>query len=95
MEVRGFLGMTGTVRIWIKGYAKTARPLINLTCKSVPFTWTDEEQRAMDDLKVAVTTCPAIRPIDYNSGRPVILMVNSSYIAVGYILYQDDEDGRC
>ena len=46
----------------------------------------------MDDLKATVISCPAIRPIDYQKPYPVILKVNSSVIATGYILSQDDED---
>ena len=30
-EVRGFLGLCGTVRIWIKDYSQIARPLVLLT----------------------------------------------------------------
>ena len=93
-EVRRFLGTMGTVRIWIKDYARIARPLVNLTRESVPFTWTQVEQHAMHELKTAVANCPAIQPINYASKRPVILAVDSSYIAAGYILYQDDEDGQ-
>ena len=84
----------GTIRIWIKDYTRIARPLVNLTCESVPFTWTQVEQHAMHELKTAVANCPAIQPINYASKRPVILAVDSSYIAAGYILYQDDEDGQ-
>ena len=29
-EVRGFLGLCGTVRIWIKGYSQLAQPLTEL-----------------------------------------------------------------
>lgn len=35
-----------------------------------------------------------MRPIDYTSFNPVILSVDSSYIAVGFILSQLDEEGR-
>jgi hypothetical protein len=93
-EVRGFLGTTGTVRNWIKDYAAIAHPLTNLTRNNTPFVWTDAAQHAMDTLKLAVTKSPAIRPIDYHSANPVILSVDSSYIACGYILLQLDDEGR-
>ncbi|CAA7271314.1 unnamed protein product [Cyclocybe aegerita] len=38
--------------------------------------------------------CPAIRPIDYTSNLEVILSVDSSVIAIGYILAQLDDKGR-
>jgi hypothetical protein len=46
----------------------------------------------MEDLKKALLSSPALRPIDYRSDVPVILSVDTSYIAVGYILSQCDPD---
>src|SRR5271154_4191652 len=43
----------------------------------------------MDDLKNALLTSPALRPIDYKSDASVILSVDTSYIAVGFILSQE------
>jgi len=48
----------------------------------------------METLKKAVVASPAIRPIDYSTSNEVILAVDSSYIAVGWILSQVDEQGR-
>ena len=38
-EVRGFLGLCGTVRIWIKDYSRIASPLNDLTRKETEFKW--------------------------------------------------------
>jgi hypothetical protein len=85
-EVRGFLGVAGVVRKWIEGFAQKAAPLVNLTKKEVQFEWREEpEQKAMDVLKEAVINCPAIRPIDYTNNHEVILAVDSSVIATGFI----------
>jgi len=46
----------------------------------------------MDDLKKALLTSPSLQPIDYESNSPVILSVDTSQIAVGYILSQCDPD---
>jgi hypothetical protein len=94
-EVRGFLGTAGTVRNWIKNYASIAQPLTNLTRNAVPFVWDKHAQAAMDTLKHAIINSPAIRPISYNSTNPVILAVDSSHIACGWILLQLDSDNRC
>jgi len=91
-EVHGFLGTAGTVHNWIKNYAFIARPLTNLTRNIVPFIWDDNAQMVMDTLKHAVINSPAIRPIDYHSPNPVILAVNSSHIACGWILLQIDNE---
>jgi hypothetical protein len=93
-EVRGFLGTAGTVRNWIKNYALLARPLTNLMRNDVPFIWDNAAQDAMEVLKKAITDSPAIRPINYSSSNEVILAVDSSYIACGWILSQLDDEGR-
>jgi transposase InsO family protein len=93
-EVRGFLGLCGTVRIWIKGYSGHIRPLTELYRKHFEFIWDDRRQEAFDTLKTLVTQSPALRSIDYASILPVILAVDTSYIAIGIILLQIDEEGR-
>jgi transposase InsO family protein len=93
-QVRSFLGFCGVLRIFIKDYASLARPLVNLTKKDAPFEFGLEEQQSMDNLKAAVLASSAIKPIDYSCGRRVILAVDASYIAVGFVLMQVGEDGK-
>jgi transposase InsO family protein len=94
-HVRGFLGLCGTMRIWIEKYSELARPLTELLRKDVPFEWNESHQEAMDILKEAVSTSPALIAIDYKSERPVILAVDTSSIAIGYIIYHiDSQDHR-
>ena len=42
----------------------------------------------MDDFKSTLLAFPVLCPIDYRSDVPVILSVDTSYIAVGFILSQ-------
>jgi len=94
-EVRAFLGTCSVSRMWIKNFSKIARPLIDLTKKNgIPFYFSDDCVAAMEQLKETVSIAPCIRPIDYQSKRKVILEVDSSNVAVGYILSQIGEDGR-
>lgn len=93
-EVRGFLGTCGVVRVFIKDFAAIARPLVQLTKKDEDFTWEAKHDDAMFKLKAAVCSAPALRPIDYRSQKPVVVSVDSSYIAVGFILSQEDGNGR-
>jgi len=93
-EVRGFLGLCGTVRIWIENYSKLARPLTQLVRKDQPFEWTKECEESFNTLKRLVTSAPALRSIDYTSEKPIILSVDTSQIAVGFILSQIDDQGR-
>ena len=93
-EVRGFLGLCGTVRIWIQNYSLIARPLTELVRKDEEFVWDERREEAFQTLKQLVTTAPALKPIDYTLDNPVVLSVDSSFIAVGFILSQEDEKGR-
>jgi hypothetical protein len=93
-ELRGFLGVCAGVKIWIEGYSRVARPLHRLLNKDALWTWGAEEEEAVDRLKELVTSAPCLREIDYTSDREVIVAVDSSNIAVGFILSQMDEQGR-
>ena len=91
-EIRAFLGTVGVLRIFIRNFAHRAHHLVKLTRKDAPFEWGLNQLLAQEDLKHAVITSPALRPLDYTSGAPVILAVDTSYIAVGYHLCQCDAD---
>jgi len=93
-DVRAFLGLAGFMRIWIRNYSAFARPLVNLTRKGMAFVWQEEHESAMQALKDAIITSPALISIDYSSDRPVFLSIDSSWRGVGWILAQECADGR-
>ena len=87
-EVRTFLGTAGLMRIFIRNYSSIARPLTQLTCKGVDFEFGEAQVQAQELLKQAILTSPAIHAIDYESEEPIFLSVDTSYIAIGYVLAQ-------
>ena len=87
-DVRSFLGTCGLVRIFIRGYALMSQPLVDLTKKNVLFEFGTRQQEAMDAMKAAILSSPALRPIDYDCGRQVILVIDSSSLMVRFILLQ-------
>jgi hypothetical protein len=89
-EVCTFLGTVGVVRIFIKNFSLRAHPLIKLTRKDEPFIFGPEQIQVQEDLKIALLESPALRSIDYTSSAPVILAVDTSYIAVDFQLCQCD-----
>lgn len=93
-EVRGFLGLCETVRIWIKDYSLIAKPLVDLTRKDIEFHWGIAQAKAFNTLKGLITQVPALKPIDYLCGRKVYLSVDTSIHGIGFILSQEDETGR-
>ncbi len=66
--------------------------MAKLTRKDAPFEYGPLQIEAQEDLKQALLTSPALRPIDYASGATVVLAVDTSYLAVGYILGQCDAE---
>jgi Integrase zinc binding domain/RNase H-like domain found in reverse transcriptase len=90
-EVRAFLGTIGVCRIFIKNFSHRAAPLTELTKKDAPFVFGPEQIAAQNELKKALLESPALRPIDYKSPAPVVLAVDTSYLAIGAHLCQCDE----
>ena len=78
------------MRIFIRNYSTIAHPLTLLTRKGVEFEFGIKQVEAQERLKHAIINSPAIRAIDYTSDAPVILSVDTSYIAIGYVLAQED-----
>jgi hypothetical protein len=87
-ETREFLGLVIYYRIWVKGFAMVTAPLYYLLKKDVEFVWTEDQERAMNALKTALTTAPALVSIDYKSGGDIILAVDASLKGWGCVLMQ-------
>ena len=89
-DVHAFVGTIGVCRLFIKNFAHRAHHLVKLTRKGAPWQFSPEQLAAMDNLKCTLLESPALCPIDYRLDVPVILLVDTSYIAVGFILSQCD-----
>lgn len=63
-SVRGFLGLAGYYREFIRGFGGIAAPLTRLLTKK-DFCWTSEAKFAFTQLKQALTSPPALRLLDF------------------------------
>jgi len=47
-KVRRFLGFTGYYRYFIQDYSCIAQPLLDLTIKTTPWHWGNDQQKAFE-----------------------------------------------
>ena len=59
-QLRGFLGLTGYYREFIKGYAGIARPLYQLLKENVPWEWDQAAQKAFLTLQARLAAAPIL-----------------------------------
>ncbi len=90
-DVKGFLGLAGYYRRFIKNFAHLAVPMTKLTSKAITFEWGEEQQRSFEQLKEALTTAPVLGKPDYT--KDWLLEVDASDIAIGAILSQEWDTG--
>jgi hypothetical protein len=91
-EVRSILGVLGYQRPFIPNFANIARPLVTLTKKDHPFSWTEECVTALNTLITIILNNPSLKQPDLS--HPFFLQVDASVFATGAILTQQDERGK-
>jgi RNase H-like domain found in reverse transcriptase/Reverse transcriptase (RNA-dependent DNA polymerase)/Integrase zinc binding domain/Retroviral aspartyl protease len=84
-----FLGMVTFVSRWLPGLADMRRPLTELLKDDVEWNWTSTHQRAVDDIKKAVSSTPVLRYFDPTI--PAVIQTDASSTGLGSVLLQDDQ----
>ncbi|MCP3667440.1 MAG: DDE-type integrase/transposase/recombinase [Gammaproteobacteria bacterium] len=85
-DIQSFLGLSGYYRQFVKGYSKIAAPMNRLLHADVSFEWGEDQQKAFESLKTALTTTPVLAYPDMN--KPFILATDASRIGFGAVLSQ-------
>ena len=97
-KVKSFLGLVGHYRCFIKGFAKIAAPLYDLTSgnnkdkKSEHVDLSPEACEAFDCLKTACLQAPILSFPDFN--KPFLLEMDASGRGLGAVLSQKQADGQ-
>eukprot|EP00794_Sanderia_malayensis_P017942 gene17943-19733_t len=91
-ELKGFLGLAGFYRAFIPDFAHISQPLNALTSEKAAYVWSDDCEKAFNDLKNKLLSEPVLKFPDLD--KPFELEVDASNYAVGGILSQRGPDDQ-
>ncbi|CAM4507914.1 unnamed protein product [Lepidochelys olivacea] len=91
-QVQSFLGLAGYYRQFVPQYSQIAAPLTDLTKNKQPnaVQWTEECQKAFNQLKVTLVSDPVLRAPDFD--KPFLVTTHASERGVGAVLMQEGLD---
>lgn len=91
-QIKGFLGILGYYRKFIKDFAKLTKPLTKCLKKGAEIIHNDEFKTCFNDCKQLLTSDPILRYPDFE--KPFIIETDASDFALGAVLSQKFEDSK-
>ncbi|KAJ9697179.1 hypothetical protein PVL29_009102 [Vitis rotundifolia] len=91
-EIRGFLGRLQYISRFIARLTDICEPIFRLLRKNQPTVWNDDCQLAFEKIKEYLLSPPVLVPP--MPGRPLLLYLSVSDMALGCMLAQLDDSGK-
>nr|GEZ33552.1 hypothetical protein [Tanacetum cinerariifolium] len=85
-ELRGFLGLTGYYRKFVKGHSKIASPLTDQPKKD-SFKWNKEANQGFETLRTTMSTLPVLVLPDFS--QTFVVEADASRFRIGTVLLQN------
>nr|XP_011471074.1 PREDICTED: retrovirus-related Pol polyprotein from transposon gypsy [Fragaria vesca subsp. vesca] len=85
-ELRGFLGLAGYYRKYVKGFGLNAKPLTSLLKKD-GFKWEERATKAFEELKTNLTSTSVLAFPDFS--KPFTVEYDASEVGIGAVISQE------
>ena len=86
-QVKQFVAMASYYRRYVRNFASTARPMVDLTKKGKKFLWSEACENAFNSLKRALISAD-VMGYPLNEAGEFILDVDASDLGIGAVLHQ-------
>ena len=87
-QLRRFIGMINFNKDMIQGRSSTIAPLTKLTSKTVPWKWTEVEQKAFEEIKSKLSKQTLLTYPDFN--KPFDIHTDASDTQLGAVISQEN-----
>ena len=91
-DIQSFLGFANFYQRFISDYSDIVIPLTRLTCKGIPWNFSDAARKSFEALKSAFTS--ALILTHWIPDKPIIVETNTSDYALGAILSIQTDSGE-
>lgn len=87
--VRRFCGTVNYLAKFLPNLSCVVKPLTNLTCKDIAWTWGPEHDAAVATVKQLISKAPLLRHYDHKT--PLVVQCDASKNGLGACLLQDEQ----
>jgi hypothetical protein len=89
-KLKSYLGFVNFFKKLIVGYSHVTIAFQNLLQKNAPFIWTDDHDRAFNELKLRLLSAPILKFVDLS--KPIHVTTDCSSFALGWVITQPHDN---